>query len=473
MTENFGAGVVGAIVLIDPVTGLPYRATGSGGDWTSLANKPTTFPPEIGTGAAQAVAGNDARLTNARVPLTHKTSHATGGSDPLTAADIGAATTASVAALSTSVATATQDRSAYATGAYSVVNGRIVSPLGADTMVNGMHITVPSMGDNGDCLTRSDELLDLWSVKDASGTAISKPTAVYLDCGVVSDVRLPVWWPALARVTPTVYKGETLPQWKVDILQRVDEYTAAGLIVIVTTRDSMNATGTLSDIATSSQITDFFVWLVGKYKTNPLVWVNPHCEPPKTDQTWCDMHNMVIDAVRAAGYVGPIIVDPPTAGQDVGPEYTTFNPFGSTWLQLVNASGSATVTGITNKANLVNGLHVYGWPTWQRSYSAFLTYVNNHKTAGFPVVFGEFGAITTNTRGSTIDLDTSDRVKATHAAFDLIRARACSGGVWWHGHHADDFSLLTSNQAFWAKAADGSNLTWAGQKFMSVLGAQV
>lgn len=40
-------------------------------DWSTIGNKPTTFPPVIGAGATQAVAGNDARLTNARTPTAH------------------------------------------------------------------------------------------------------------------------------------------------------------------------------------------------------------------------------------------------------------------------------------------------------------------------------------------------------------------------------------------------------------------
>ena len=56
----------------------------------SLPDYPATFPPTIGSGAGDAVAGNDARLTNSRTPTAHKSSHATGGSDALTAADIGA-----------------------------------------------------------------------------------------------------------------------------------------------------------------------------------------------------------------------------------------------------------------------------------------------------------------------------------------------------------------------------------------------
>lgn len=31
MAKNFGSGVVGGVVLVDPATGLPYKATGGGG----------------------------------------------------------------------------------------------------------------------------------------------------------------------------------------------------------------------------------------------------------------------------------------------------------------------------------------------------------------------------------------------------------------------------------------------------------
>ena len=40
-------------------------------EWSAICEKPATFPPTIGSGAAQAVAGDDSRLTNARTPLAH------------------------------------------------------------------------------------------------------------------------------------------------------------------------------------------------------------------------------------------------------------------------------------------------------------------------------------------------------------------------------------------------------------------
>ncbi|MET8694706.1 hypothetical protein ABZV65_19435 [Streptomyces bauhiniae] len=48
--------------------------------------------PIAGTTSTTFAAGNDSRLSNARTPTTHASTHATGGSDPVTAAAIGALT---------------------------------------------------------------------------------------------------------------------------------------------------------------------------------------------------------------------------------------------------------------------------------------------------------------------------------------------------------------------------------------------
>lgn len=81
-------------------TGSTAKAGNYVPTWTEVTSKPTTFPPVIGSGATDAVAGNDPRLTDARTPTAH-THPATGISDStvtgravVTATDAAAARTA-------------------------------------------------------------------------------------------------------------------------------------------------------------------------------------------------------------------------------------------------------------------------------------------------------------------------------------------------------------------------------------------
>lgn len=56
--------------------------------WSTITSTPTTLS---GYGITDAVGSSDSRLSDSRTPTAHKTSHAVGGSDTLSASDIGAA----------------------------------------------------------------------------------------------------------------------------------------------------------------------------------------------------------------------------------------------------------------------------------------------------------------------------------------------------------------------------------------------
>lgn len=76
-------GITGTLsTQTDLQTALDSKGTSNfSGSYADLTNKPSTFAPIIGSGAGDAVAGNDSRLTNARTPTAHASSHVTGGSD--------------------------------------------------------------------------------------------------------------------------------------------------------------------------------------------------------------------------------------------------------------------------------------------------------------------------------------------------------------------------------------------------------
>lgn len=74
--------------------------------WGDITGKPSTFPPTIGSGSGDAVAGDDSRLTDARTPTSHThpaseiSNSTTIGRSVLTAADAAAVRTA-ISAVST------------------------------------------------------------------------------------------------------------------------------------------------------------------------------------------------------------------------------------------------------------------------------------------------------------------------------------------------------------------------------------
>lgn len=89
LSGSYPSPTVAKITEMSGPTSLTIGTVADGG--VLVRSGTTLISKSIGTTAGTIAAGDDSRFTDARTPTTHKTSHATGGSDALSPADIGAA----------------------------------------------------------------------------------------------------------------------------------------------------------------------------------------------------------------------------------------------------------------------------------------------------------------------------------------------------------------------------------------------
>ncbi|MFD8496353.1 hypothetical protein [Amycolatopsis sp. NPDC059657] len=146
-----GAGTVAAgddSRIIGSVQGSRQVIAGTGltGGGTLAADR--TFNVAYGTAAGTAAEGNDSRLTNARTPTSHAASHATGGSDPVSAASIGADPTGTAAAAMATHLAAGDPHPQYLTPAEAGVAYAAISHTHVGADLSGMPLA-PSFGISG------------------------------------------------------------------------------------------------------------------------------------------------------------------------------------------------------------------------------------------------------------------------------------------------------------------------------------
>lgn len=94
LLTTFGAGGGAGVPATTVTSATAFGAAAAVGTGTPYARSDHGHgTPALGTTGATAAAGNDTRLSDARTPTVHAASHATGGSDPVTPAAIGATPT--------------------------------------------------------------------------------------------------------------------------------------------------------------------------------------------------------------------------------------------------------------------------------------------------------------------------------------------------------------------------------------------
>jgi len=133
----------GTVWTIDPLVVTDAQVATANKDGASATPSLRT----LGTGAAQAAAGNDSRLSNARTPTSHATSHQPGGADAM-AVDAAAAT-GSLRTLGTGAATAAAGNDSRLSDARTpTAHASTHAPGGADAIATGATAVTVCIGND-------------------------------------------------------------------------------------------------------------------------------------------------------------------------------------------------------------------------------------------------------------------------------------------------------------------------------------
>ncbi|MFT3886596.1 MAG: cellulase family glycosylhydrolase [Arachnia sp.] len=232
----------------------------------------------------------------------------------------------------------------------------------------------------------------------------------------------------------------------------VDEYTGAGLVVIVDAHDNPRSEG-YDQADVESQMVDWWTAAATRFRDNPRVWCGLINEPEYINADWVRIMDTLASAVRATGNLNPILLGAPCWGQDLG-SIPTYFPDAKFSYDADMAPALQSTHG-----NVIVEQHNYGAYDMYSTADKLAGYVDNVRAAGLTPLIGEFGY--------TIDRSsTAGTFEANYAAAQAVLEVARDDGVgalWWHATHGDNYSLKADGSAFWTGGPD-SGLSDAGTK---------
>jgi len=217
------------------------------------------------------------------------------------------------------------------------------------------------------------------------------------------------------------------------------------------------------DACPTTVVTDFLPFLVTRYASNPMVWINPWNEPAGWDLpnasnpvTWYYKVQPCLSCLRSAGWKNPIVVDPPGY---------------ATRIDLIDSILTTDPT-FAGDPNLILNVHYYPAPadTDFRSIAIWKGYFSNYLPK-YCVIFGEIGVIANgivydpnlNAGVPSADLAAWVRIQGSIVDFlqwanQKISEGSASGiiGQGWAGNYV--YGTVYDNNAMFY--ANGNSTTW-------------